>query len=544
MNKFISCLSVLLCLLVPAAQGQLSKYYISAPTDLKEAGMNKVLCMKSGNTMLFHFEPVKPLTVKIYDTLHKEIATQQQLCHVLDVNVFDRSVFKGLYDINGEAVLFVEQTHANKRVLVRVRFNSETGNIINETVLAESTGTLRPAAFYIMKDKAGGGYSLFYFTDDPEFKKCTAYVEFFNNKHESQKKVALEFDRKAYDYTKVVGAESQPNGNCITLEMAKLVTSGTVRSAGNSTKEVYDRFVTVFYIPENTTVVRQKTIDLSTETFPYCASYTYNPFAQTLNLLLFNYKEMFQQSLYSEVPDRFGASLLLNLDESDMTLKHNWIKNQAANDYYRQHTDTTQLYEGVPIKMFTNENGLSTIISQGSSQFHNVRKYECYFGKICITQCDDEGKELWGVVLPGGQYISSSKRYYSARQLADWWQHQAMFDDLAPEVYNRQFLSLNTYSYKNNCYIIYNDYDKNFNNSITHPGDTVYTFDNTNAFVYKLNKKKEVTKSYLFGEPVPGEYNTSFIESADFDEQKGTYVTLLRCRKNNETTLCMAWCQL
>ena len=78
--------------------------------------------MKNGNTMLFHFEPRKAVVVKVFDTSHKEIASQKHVCKILDINYFYYAIFKGLYDINGEAVLFMEQEHLNKRQLVRGAF--------------------------------------------------------------------------------------------------------------------------------------------------------------------------------------------------------------------------------------------------------------------------------------------------------------------------------------------------------------------------------------------------------------------------------------
>ncbi len=110
-------------------------------------------------------------------------------------------------------------------------------------------------------------------------------------------------------------------------------------------------------------------------------------------------------------------------------------------------------------------------------------------------------------------------------------------------VYNRQFLSANIYFANSNCYIVYNDYNKNFTNNLRNPGDTVYAFANTNACYYKVDKKREVTKTYLFGEPARNEFKSSFIEGADFDELRGTYATLVQRKRGNNISLYMAWCR-
>jgi hypothetical protein len=232
-----------------------------------------------------------------------------------------------------------------------------------------------------------------------------------------------------------------------------------------------------------------------------------------------------------------------------MSVGLNKIKNSIANDYLRQHTDTSKFFDGIPIKMFTNENGLSTLISQsdnevGEEETRITYDYQDYFGNIGITQFDDNGNEIWGTVLPCAQYCRSHGHYYSIKELAKRWQEQVVFGDVPPQVYNRQFVSVNAYAQDKNFYIVYNDYDKNFNNSISKPGDTVYNFEATNACYYKINSKKEISKHYLFGEPAKKEYKCSFIEGADFDEQRGNYASLIQYSKYGKITLCMAWSHL
>ena len=72
-----------------------------------------------------------------------------------------------------------------------------------------------------------------------------------------------------------------------------------------------------------------------------------------------------------------------------------------------------------------------------------------------------------------------------------------LFGDLPEQVYERQFLSLNSYERNKNLYVIFNDDNKNFNEAVGARGDTIYTYDNTNTCYYKINNKREITKNYL-----------------------------------------------
>jgi hypothetical protein len=46
------------------------------------------------------------------------------------------------------------------------------------------------------------------------------------------------------------------------------------------------------------------------------------------------------------------------------------------------------------------------------------------------------------------------------------------------------------------------------------------------------------------GEPLPKEYKSSFIEGADFDEQRGVYATLVRYKRGEYVSIRMAWVKM
>lgn len=68
-------------------------------------------------------------------------------------------------------------------------------------------------------------------------------------------------------------------------------------------------------------------------------------------------------------------------------------------------------------------------------------------------------------IAAGSRYYNSNRQYLNERELCSRWQDQQLFGDWPFEVYNRQFISFNTYSNGKDLYIIYNDY----NNSRTTP---------------------------------------------------------------------------
>ena len=567
-----------ICFAAQLGFAQEKNFDISTPVGIDPVGLNKVLCMKNGNTVLFHFEPGKPMMVKVFDADHKRIANTQPECNILDIGSLRTLVFKGLYDIGGEAVLFIEQQNSGRHSLVMLRVNGTNGRKIDERTIGKSKSMAKPAKFFVMKDRKEDDYAIFYCNDVPQFKSCELHLTWYNSKHEVYKEVPLVLDRKKYDYLDVVGADLLPDGACISLGLSTLVMNGTgtfprtvsVGQAGQSGQyevgqsgqydvlsegvgsslenaPIYDHHLAIFFIPKDSARAVSKLVDVSQEVYPYYAQSSYNPFAKSVNLLLLSYRDALYRYGLELRPTSLTSNLFFKLDEDNLAASYTWMNNQLANQSLKEHTDTGNFFKGLPLKLSTNNNGLSTLVSESYSRFKNIESssrtdvFETFFGDIGVTQFDDDGKEIWGTVLPKSQYLKSYRHYYSAAELGKRAQQQEMFGDLPRQVYDRQFVSCNTYNNGNDQYIVFNDYNKNLQSNIEAGSDTVFTFDHTNTCYYKINKKKEVSKQYMFGDPLTKEYKASFIEGADFDEQRGTYASLIQYKRGEYTSLRMAW---
>ena len=526
---------------------QSKKYDMSDPVDLELEGVNKVLCMKNGNTMLFHFQIGKGITVKIFDSLHKEIASTKTLTRIFDLGVLRVATFKGLIDINNEGVLFIEQEHLSKYQLVRLRFNSADGTLINEELVCESKSLKKRTRSFVMTNEAAPGYAIFFFTEDALFQKCDAFVNYYDGKHQLSKNVTLDVDRKKYDAADAVGAEMQPNGICITLALSKMKTNGTSRNIGYGSAAVYDHDLAVYFIDKNSNVAKQKVMDVTDNIFSYYSLYTYNSFARNLNLLLVSYVEVSYKVGLFWTPGAIVNDVLVKLNENDLAPKATVIKNKIASTSPSQNVQNGKGYEGMPVKIYTNDSGISMMISEYCMRQANdkTKKYpkSTLFGDICLTWFDSDGNEVSGIILPKAQMEKGLERYYQVREISMKWQDAAFFDDVPEVVYERQFVSINTFNKGGDIYIIYNDADENINSPIGRRGTPVYNFGHTNTACYKITRENEITRQYLFGEPA-GDNKVSFIEGADCDVQRGTYAALTQYTKGDAVSLRMAWSRL
>jgi hypothetical protein len=523
-------------------------YELSTALGIGEVGINKVLCMKDGFTLLFHFENNKPIKVMVFDTLHKRVATRNESPELFDVLMLSTAVFKGLYEINGEAVLFFEQQNTGRHSLIRMQFNAHTGRLVDEKTLGAARGVAKPKRFFVMKHESDTGYQVLFAEEVQQFQECDLHVVYYNAHHGQMRDVPLEFNRKKYDYMHVVGAEAQPEGVCVSLGLSNMLVNGTGLTM--ATTPLYNHFLHVFYLPRDGSAPMQKTADLATDVVPYYTNFTYNPFASTINLLMLSYKDAYYNYGVEMRPTAFVANLLFRFDKENFNGGYNWLTNKLANKNLQEKTDTSGYFTGFPVMMHTNNNGLTTVVSESydryinSENYSRFRVFETYLGNFCITQFDDYGKELWGIVLPKAQYYRSYQHYYRPADFAKKWQDQAMFNDMPPQIYERQFVSSRTYHHKGNIYMIFNDGNRNFKKGIESVGDTVFTSALSNGCYYKIDKKKKVSKHLLFGEPLVNEYKTCFVEGADFDADRDTFAAVVRYKRSRYVSLRLAWAKL
>ena len=523
-------------------------YTLSPPLGLDEVGINKVLCLKNGNTILFHFEINKPIKTYVFDSACNRLFTSSITPQKLDIFMLTTSAFKGMYEINEDAVLFFEQQNSGRHALIRLRFDGKTGKLIEEETMGRSKSMAKPTRFFVVKHKHDTGYQILYSQDAMQFQKCDVHLKYYTAHHKLYRDVPLIFDRKKYHFMNVTGVDADEKGTCITLGLSNLLVNGTGNTVESS--PIYDHYLQVFYIPRDSTLPLQRTADLSTEIIPYYTTYTHNPFAGTINLMMLSYKDAVLRYGIEMRPAQFINNLLFKFDEQTLEGKYSWLNNKLANNWLKEQTDTTNYFSGFPLKMMTNSNGLSTVISESYNRYINTETYsrsqvfETYLGNICITQFDDDGNEIWGRVLPKSQYYKSYRHYYRPLDMNKKWQQQAMFNDLPPQIYERQFMSANVCTKGDDIYIVYNDCGKNFSNNIAEPGDTVFTSALSNACYYRMNKKKEITKHYLMGQPMTKEYKSCFIEGSDFDEPRGRFASVVKYKRSGYVSLRMVWATL
>jgi hypothetical protein len=507
-------------------------YDMSAPIDIPEDGYNKVLLMKNGNTLLLHFENRKGIRVKVFDTTHKEVANQKHLCNVIDINALDETYFDGLFEIGGEAVLFVTQQIENRRTIVRLRFDAGTGKLIKEEKLKQAPSYVQDILPFILKAKNKDEYNLVCFTRKSSTEaigqvKLTRY----NNKHEMVKEWPLDFTDEKFDYLALTGFTIDMDGNILlSTQLSKIV----------NYPDIMDKYLRLFYLADGAEKFNTYTMDLPRDVNSISTNFTYNKFADNLNILV---ESEWVGRVEMGLAYKYGlaSSTALIIARSDFSsVIGDAIHFKKAAEYLQAHTNPKRKFNPSAISMYTNKLGLTTAVTiERDFTKGNVSimdRDNTLNRNIGIVQYDDVGEEIWGTVLPRQSLTLTNGTF-----------KEVLHRDFEVGIISYQFIPRN-----DRVFVLFNERSQNFDNvELTQSIDSTYraesrkyNYEHTNAVYYTLNRKKEVTKNYLSGKPEPGEYRHMYAGSGNYIEETNTLTTLVLNKKGDKNTIHIAWCRL
>jgi hypothetical protein len=513
---------LLLCAFSFSSSAQ-PNYLLSDPIDIPEEGWNRLLQMKNGNTVLFHFENRKSILVKIFDKNGKEIASEKHLCKVIDINALDRSYFDGIFEIGNEAVLFITQAIDNKQTLVRIRFDAATAKLIGEEKVIQSPSFNKKINSFVLREKEVDFYGIVNYSQKST-REAEGKIELnlFSENHKPLRQLPVELIDEKFDYISYAGSNMDKTGSIlISIKLSKII----------QYPDITEDYLVLFYLPKGFTNFVINRVKLGSGSQNISTYFTYNPFAKKLNVVLTNEVSARVQTGVVKHNVTYIFQSLLTMAEDLSAITHTPIKNIKANQQLNEMTGKTTKYEGEVVLLSTNNLGVTTTISTPRYDIMdsgvNRAKLSAYKGDLAVTQYNDDGQEIWGTMLKKARHYTTAYK-----------NHAEVFYG-SSSIYALH--GVECVSAKNSFYIFFNDYNQNFDKTEPVP---ISGFETTNAVFYTINRKRVVTKNYLFGAPVEKEYKQIFTSCSDFNEASSTYTTLLLNKKGERSTVHIAWCQL
>lgn len=497
---------------------------ISDPIDISNFGWNKVLQMKNGNTLLFHFEIRKGFIVKVFDKNRKEIASQKHITKLLDLNRINVARFDGLVEIGGEAVLFTTTEILGRKTLLRLRFDGSTGKLIAEEKMAEAP-TFARKSLSILKSPGEDGYYMPVITamEHPE-DGVTIELVAMNSKHEELKRIKapVYLKPKGYGWIDLAEINMEESG-----DIAIVCELGKDRSAVDKMEHEY----MLLYLSSGADAFTIKEVGLPADYQPEYCLYTHNVFDRKFNFMFRQPNLAVFKDGANSVKFKFDNYTFLVVDEGFSQANMVDLNDSLANEYLQKNTDSSWKFVGDAEYIFTNHRGITAVVMEDKKIFYRGNDMkDIVGGDLSLVMYDDKMMPIWNTNLIRRPVF------------------RGILKEIGPEVFSRTAedgLAVTRYlNTKNNLYIIYNDANYNFDRTFKKRPTPINDYYQTNAVYYCLNKKKEVTKAYLLGKPEDGVFRHTCNNSSMLDESTAMYATVFEQRKGKDLSMHIAWCKL
>lgn len=504
-------------------------------------GFDRILLLDNGNTCYLHVDKKQGIFVNMYNPAHALTATDTVTSRLWDISAMNETELDGVFNINGQVVLFLQQLVKYQPILYRVILDGQTGKLVQEEKLGELptvlhhdvfvSGSDASHDFYIAKDPNSGYYAVAAFAGgviqrNDDLTQRITIQHFAPDHHLIQR------------YSYILPAADWPYASFLDM-------------AVHGSEKVYLATVAMTIRKKDTTnYVVVSAIQPGQQTFthttlPYTANFTgthgslqYAATAKRLQLLL------------TEMADKSGKTDLVNMymssfDGASLALLHSQpVEREKVTAFAKAHMKYTADYTGVPEAFITQPDGTSTLLMESMSHFtqgNNSRSnLHTNLGDIGITTLDENGKVKNGYGLIKMQTANGAyEPFYLQRRSKGQWNFRNVIQALNTSPY----LSYDYLAGTHGTYIIFNDYLQYLDVGGVYQDKKPLRFlTDANTVCYHIDGDKQELL-YLFGKPETFKGYYCMLGASDYNGKDATYVTLMITRKGEEKKASIAWIQ-
>ena len=519
--------------------------------DEPEYGWNKLLQLKNGNTFFFHSTKKDGIEVVVYNKQRKQIADKTLESKLWDVSKMRNSKIVGLYEINGEPVIFIVQADDRQPTLYRMRINGTTGAIVKEDELghlpptsiwygyAMAFGNADASNIIIEKDPQSDCYAVIFFNGFAHNRSERIKVVHYDGNHKILNSGFYESPNGKFKYLRYIGAVVDGN---------KRVFVTTYGHNGNSSDVLARVIVSRLNVGDSS--FTHNLLDFSEDLDDTKAIMVYNHNNNRLQLMTLTYTET-KHRFFSSRSTKSYLLLLSYLDPESLSLINvKQLVGEKVNEYGIKNIDKDYEYSGIPEQMILNKDNTTTILAESTELITTRDKYgrviheKTILGPIGISELSDTGAELRGYAINKKQQADGNfpLLYMSGRSKGIFaYPRQGMGIGMSRSNTN-EFFSYDYVNAPNGRYVIFNDLPGNADKDEEDESrKTVKSVSSTNTMCYKLNDPK-MDKFYLFGEPDDKKASTfCYIESSDYNKDINTYATMIVERDGRSKSAKIAW---
>ncbi|RAJ83406.1 hypothetical protein CLV59_103373 [Chitinophaga dinghuensis] len=555
----IAALNLMFTAGITMAQGQTPEVSRSVSFKEPSAGACKLLQMKNGNTLFFHFSKKKGIEVAVFDTKHKMSPIVNNHVESFKTKQLGTSDFKGLFEINGQALLFLVRYEHRSPLLYRFTFDGKSGKLIEEKVVGEIEKLPITAGYAVVY--GGVGLPSFDVKKDPESDYyAVATINTFA--HESNARIKITHYSPEH---KVIneGNYASPKNKYKYLNLLEMYVHGdeyvflttfgynTAKSGGKDSKVFVSR------LSKGSKDIAGEYMSSARSIESPIVGLKYNAVNKQLYMLSgVNAKSIgLEHTMYSA--DGNMVLKMNTIDPASLKISPDaFVKHPELSSYAQKNLKYKNPYTGVIQDFRLHEDGTATIMFEeleakvstssymsASGSFSSSTHTSTRLGDIGVVRVSADGKEM-----PGSYAIAKSQftngwlsPYYLYRRAETGWNYnRGAFKGGAN---NNNFFSFDYMYVNDKAYAIYNDFSENIERE-----DENYRGRKKMRGVSDANTVlawydgEKIQRSYLFGDPGNKDIaRFSRIDMNTHSADEKSFATLMIERKGRKKEAYIVW---
>lgn len=522
---FVICLCLGLNTVMAQQQSGVPTFTRSEAFKQPEDGASRLLLMKNGNTMFFHFTEEQGISVNVYDPQHHTKGVVNNPIRSWETREMYRADLKALFEVDGNAVIFLEQMIKKHPTLYRLIIDGKTGKLLREDELAKNNrlgvgdgqrvyyGRQGNVQFVVKKDPASDYYAVAISNTLPEGSKDHIEVVHFAPDHKEINRAFFEPQGDTYQY--LVGPDIYVNRDEFVFISGYAFNVKRLRA-------INDSRIFIGKLQKGTRTFESKALDYTRDYDNSILVLKYRKEDKLVYMLNTFYVEKDDnRGIMSKDYDVTCALEMNVLDPAALEVKNHYlIKHPKLSAYVEQHNKDkkkkkgkeNQEYSGVIQDFRLNSDSTITYLfedmnndiytyttppSAGYSSFSERSVYSTTLGDIGIMNADLDGKELRSYAVNKTQVVQRSldMLLINRRKESCWYFRAGPKFNTSPG-----FLSYD-YAFVNgkDC-IFYNAAAKNLDHE-NEAADTKKDSGATLGTACATFDGNKVLKPYLFGKP-------------------------------------------
>ncbi|MGO4291470.1 hypothetical protein [Chitinophaga sp. RAB17] len=502
-------------------------------------GWDKLMQLKNGNTFYLHFSKKEGLSVSVYNAAHELTVTDTLHTQQWNSSDLESTEIDGIYEINGQPVIFLQQLVKYNPVLYRLVLDGETGKLVREDKLGELPSIQHRSVFvednlashdiYVEKDPNSDYYAVALFSGAAIQKNDSIHeriqILHFSPTHDIINKGWFYVADTSYSYFSYIS---------MAVAGKAQVYLGTV--AFNAKRAEGDAGPRVLF----------SMLSADSATFAHHVL-DYTAGAGNVGGYIQAAPAVGQVRMVLYIPAKQkegGSGIIMNTFQAatGKLKKHVQLAFPELARNVELNLGYKDPYKGTPQRLLLNEDGSSTLLMENLSFFKQgnsqINKLHTNLGDIGIALLDTIGRENTTMAVSKYQVITGiCEPFQLQRRTKSEW----MFRNKIAALNTNTWLSYDYIPRPDVSFVLFNDYlqylDTGGSDKVRKP---LKFATDANFVCYRFYKGK-MERLFLFGVPEVTKGYACMMGAADYNAQNGVYATVLISRKGLDKKANIAW---